>query len=64
MEQQFVIPDSPDYFGHMVPWHEHVPSITPDMGQFDPEDLLDVDEETMSDDSTPPVSRSITHITQ
>ena len=62
MEQQFAIPDSPDYVGQMVPSHEHVPAITPDVGQFDPEDLLDVDEETMSEDSTPLVSRSITHI--
>ena len=28
-------------------WHEQTPSITPDMLQFDPEDLLDVGEKAV-----------------
>ena len=39
----------------MAPWHEHIPSITPETGQLDLQDFLDVDEDAMDDDLTPRV---------
>ena len=50
MEKGLAVPDSPDYVGQMVAGHDIIPSVTPELGNFDPEDLFDVDEEAMYDD--------------
>ena len=60
MEKWLAVPDSPDYVGQMVAGHERIPSLIPEMGHFDPEDLFDVDEEAMYDDlSHVPLPRSL-----